>query len=228
MGVLPESTTLDSLRETGVARIIDFGIFPNALSYATDASPDETMCPLKYHVDKKQPYPTLTRRAQFYIDHAWFLEADEALPRHKDPPKMGGDYPLMLTSGHNRWSVHGTNIVNRLLLETHRGHPHLVINPADARSRGIENDDEVRVHNDMGSFLVRAKVAEIAQPGQVIFYNGWDASHFREWQVPSDVDVGLVKWLHLAGGYGHLRYWPFMWQPTHVDRATRVEVSKVS
>jgi DMSO reductase family type II enzyme molybdopterin subunit len=226
MGVLPEATTLDSLRETGVARIIDWGLFPNALSYATDTSPNETMCPLKNHVEKKEPYPTLTRRAQFYIDHEWFLEADEALPRHKDPPKMGGDYPLMLTSGHNRWSVHGTNIVNRLLLETHRGYPHLVINPADARSREIENDDEVRVYNDMGSFLVRAKVTEVAQPGQVICYTGWDPYQFNGWHGPSDVEGGMVKWLHLAGGYGHLRYWPFMWQPSPADRATRVEVSK--
>jgi DMSO reductase family type II enzyme molybdopterin subunit len=226
MGVLPPGTTLDSLRETGVARIVDWGLFPNALSYATGTSPDQTMYPLANHVDQGQPYPTLTRRAQFYIDHPWFLEADEALPRHKDPPRMGGEYPLALTSGHNRWSVHGTNIVNRLLLETHRGEPHLVINPYDARRRNIVNGDAVRVYNDMGSFEVPAKVTEIAQPGQVICYTGWDPYQFREWHGPSDVEGAMVKWLHLAGGYGHLRYWPFMWQPSPADRATRVEVTR--
>jgi anaerobic selenocysteine-containing dehydrogenase len=184
------------------------------------------MYPLANHVDQGQPYPTLTRRAQFYIDHPWFLEADEALPRHKDPPRMGGEYPLALTSGHNRWSVHGTNIVNRLLLETHRGEPHLVINPYDARRRNIVNGDAVRVYNDMGSFEVPAKVTEIAQPGQVICYTGWDPYQFREWHGPSDVEGAMVKWLHLAGGYGHLRYWPFMWQPSPADRATRVEVTR--
>lgn len=226
MGILAEDTTFDSLRKDGVTRIIDWGMFPNAQSYASPTSPDATMFPFQDHVEGKRPYPTLTRRAQFYIDHEWFIEAGEGLPCHKDPPKMGGDYPLKLTSGHNRWSVHSSNIVHRTLLETHRGHPHLVMSPADARRRGIENDDEVRVHNDMGEFLVRAKISPGVQPGQVVCYTGWDPYQFRGWHGPADVEGGMVKWLGFAGGYGHLRYWPFMWQPTHVDRATRVEVSK--
>jgi nitrate reductase alpha subunit len=178
-------------------------------------------------VEKKEPYPTLVRRAQFYIDHDWFLEAGEELPAHKDPPKMGGDYPLMLTSGHNRWSIHSGNIVNRTMLETHRGHPHLVMNPGDAAQRGVQDDEEVRLHNDMGAIMVRLKLSPSVRPGQVICYSGWDPYQFREWRGPSDLEGAMVKWLHFAGGYGHLRYWPFMWQPTHVDRATRVDVSKI-
>jgi hypothetical protein len=37
---------------------------------------------------------------------------------------------------------------------------------------------------------------------------------FRGWRGPMDLEPGLVKWLHLAGGYGHLRYWFLEWQPT--------------
>ena len=228
MRTVPEDTNIESLRETGVVHFTDWGLFPNAQSYATDVQTNESMAPFRNHLDKKVPYPTLTRRAQFYIDHDWFLEAGEELPCHKDPPRMGGDYPLVLTSGHNRWSVHSNNIVNRLLLQTHRGHPHVVIGQADAEARAIENDEEVLVHNDMGSCMVRAKVTPLAQPGQVIIYNGWEPYQFRDWQAPSNIEAGMVKWLHFAGGYGHLRYWPFMWQPIHVERATRVEVSKIS
>ena len=36
-----------------------------------------------------------------------------------------------------------------------------------------------------------------------------------------------VQCLHLAGGYGHLRYWPFQWQPTPYDRGIRVDVAKI-
>ena len=43
---------------------------------------------------------------------------------------------------------------------------------------------------------------------------------------PMDVEPGLVKWLHLAGGYGHLRYWSLQWQPTPVDRAVRVNIER--
>ncbi len=227
MGVIPEGSTMDSVREEGQVRFTDFGPFPNAQSYATDIKQDETMTPLTHHVDKKYPYPTLVRRAQFYIDHDWFLEAGEELPAHKPPPKMGGDYPLMLTSGHNRWSIHSTNIVNKMMLETHRGRPHLVMNPVEAAQRGVSDNEEVRVHNDMGSFVVPLKLSNSVRPGQVICYSGWDPYQFKQWRGPSVLEGGMVKWLGFAGGYGHLRYWPFMWQPTHVDRATRVEVSKI-
>jgi anaerobic selenocysteine-containing dehydrogenase len=140
---------------------------------------------------------------------------------------MGGDYPLVLNSGHNRWSIHANNIANRLMLETHRGRPHLVINPDDAAQRGIQDDEEVRLHNDMGSITVRVKLASSTPPGQVICYAGWDHYQFRNWGGPSNVEGAMVKWLGFAGGYGHLRYWPFMWTPLQVDRATRVEVSKI-
>jgi nitrate reductase alpha subunit len=215
------------MRKKGVERFTDWGFFPYAQTYATDIKPNETMTPFRHHVEKKQVYPTLVRRAQFYIDHEWFLEAGEELPVHKPPPKMGGDYPLILTSGHNRWSIHSNNIVNRLMLQTHRGRPHLVMSPRDAAQKGILDDEEVRVHNDMSSFTVRVKLSPATRPGVVICYNGWDPYQFRDWHGPSDLEGAMVKWLHLAGGYGHLRYWPFMWQPTHVDRATRVEVSQI-
>ncbi|KKL69704.1 hypothetical protein LCGC14_2112270, partial [marine sediment metagenome] len=91
----------------------------------------------RWHVEKGFPYPTLTRRAQFYIDHEWFLEAGEELPMHKDNPKMGGEYPLGLTSGHSRWSIHSMNTTNPIILETHRGRPHMVMNPQDAAARGL-------------------------------------------------------------------------------------------
>ena len=42
--------------------------------------PDEVHNPLRWHTEDKIPYDTLVRRAQFYIDHEWFLEAGEELP----------------------------------------------------------------------------------------------------------------------------------------------------
>ena len=49
---------------------------------------------------------------------------------------------------------------------------------------------------------------------------------FRNWRGPMDIEPGLVKWLHLAGGYGHLRYWTLQWQPTPIDRAVRVNIGR--
>lgn len=115
---------------------------------------------------------------------------------------------------------------NPLLLRTHRGRPQADINTDDARARGISDGDEIRVWNDMGEFFVSAKLVPGVRPGQVIVYNGWEPYMFRGWRGPMDLEPGLVKWLHLAGGYGHLRYWPLQWQPTPVDRAVRVNIER--
>jgi DMSO reductase family type II enzyme molybdopterin subunit len=226
IGTIPKGTDLATMRKKGYVRFIDWGISPYGVNMASDLPADETLNNCRWHTEKKLPYPTLTRRAQLYIDHPWWLEADEALPTHKENPRMGGDHPFVMTSGHNRWSIHSINITNRLLLQTHRGRPHALINSQDARERGIEDGDEVRVWNDMGEFLVPAKVAPNVMPGQVIVYNGWEPYMFRGWHGPMDVEPGLVKWLHLAGGYGHLRYWSLQWQPTPVDRAVRVNIER--
>jgi DMSO reductase family type II enzyme molybdopterin subunit len=226
-GTIPPDTDLASLREKGYVRFIDWGVSPYGVNMASDLCPDETMNHSRWHVEKKLPYPTLTRRAQFYLDHPWFLEAEEALPTHKENPAMGGDHPFVMTSGHNRWSIHSINITNRLLLHTHRGRPHALINSDDARAKGIADDEEIRVWNDMGEFFVPAKLAPNVMPGQVIVYNGWEPYMFRGWKGPMDLEPGMVKWLHLAGGYGHLRYWPLEWQPTPVDRGIRVDFERV-
>jgi DMSO reductase family type II enzyme molybdopterin subunit len=223
-GALPEGTSLETMREKGYARWSGLGMSVRAHAQASEVKPDETFTPFRLRVEKKHPYPTLTRRAQFYIDHPWFLEADEELPCHKDPPEMGGRYPLMLTSGHSRSSIHALNIVNKMMLQTHRGQPHVLLNPGDAIARHITDGQQVKVHNDMGHSVLSAKVTETIRPGQVIIYNGWEPYQFPDWSDPANMEPGMVKWLHLAGGYGHLKYWMMEWQPCPVDRATRVEV----
>ncbi|MDO8615814.1 MAG: molybdopterin-dependent oxidoreductase [Dehalococcoidia bacterium] len=226
-GSLPEGSTLETLREKGFLRFTGLGISPRAVAQASEVRPDETFTPFRWHVEQKLPYATLTRRAQFYIDHPWFLEAGEEMPCHKDPPPAGGPYPLTITSGHNRWSIHSLNIVNRLMLQTHRGQPHVLLNPGDATERGLRDGDRARVHNDMGETVLMARLSESIRPGQVIIYNGWEPYQFPGWSDEANLEPGMIKWLHLAGGYGHLKYWPTEWQPCPVARATRVEVSRL-
>jgi nitrate reductase alpha subunit len=225
-GALPKGTTLNTLREKGVMRFTGNGRSPMMLNQASDIKEDETFCPLRWHVEQKLPYPTLTQRAQFYIDHDWFLEAGEQLPMHKENPKMGGDYPFVLTSGHNRWSIHAANIINRIMQETNQGRPFMFMNVDDAATRGIRDGDEVRAYNDMGDFRIWAKLSPAVRPGQVIVYNGFEPFQFKNWKDPANVEPGMVKWLHLAGGYGHFRFRPLLWQPVPIDRAVRLEIER--
>jgi DMSO reductase family type II enzyme molybdopterin subunit len=227
LGTLPEGTDLASLREKGFVRFVGWGRSPMALAQASDLRPDETHSPFRWQTEKKEPFPTLTRRAQFYIDHEWFLEAGEELPAHKQAPAQGGDHPFEITGGHPRWSVNSMNSTSSVILGTIRGGPVAHINDRDAATRGIENGQEMRVWNDLASLVVQARVTPAVQPGQLIMYNGFEPYQFKGWQDFSAVEPGMIKWLHFAGGYGHLRYRSLHWQPVPIDRAVRVDIEAI-
>jgi DMSO reductase family type II enzyme molybdopterin subunit len=228
MGTLPEGSDLTELRRTGRLNFVEWGRTPLGRGESAPWPEDgRNYCALSNHVELGQPYPTLTRRAQFLIEHPWFVEAGEDLPVHKDPPKMGGDLPYILSTGHNRWSIHAMNMANPVLLQTHRGEPHVVVNPHDAEREGIEDHDLVELENEAGSFSIRAKLSAGQRPGSVTVYAGWDGYMFRKWAVPSNVEPGLIKHLGLAGGYGHLKYAPLEWQPVPCDRPVRVGLRRV-
>ncbi len=228
VGALPDRTSLKTFRKEGVVRFTGVGMVAEGINLATDIKQNETVVPLRWHVERKVPYPTLTRRIQFYIDHEWFLEADEALPSYKPNPQMGGPGSLRMLSGHLRWSIHSTWVANKTLLYTHRGQPFLMMSPDDAAGRGIADGDEVRVYNDFDEFQVRAKLSASVRPGEVIIYHAWEPYQYRNWKPYDAAIPGLIKWLHLAGGYGHLTFWRNNWQPQQVDRAIAVEVERVN
>ncbi len=85
----------------------------------------------------------------------------------------------------------------------------------------------MHLHNDMGSFIALVKLSPSVRPGHLVSYNGREPYTCRIWKGASDLEPGTVKWLHFAGGRGHLRYWPIQWQPVPFDRGIRVGVSKI-
>lgn len=226
-GILPEGTDLAKVRETGRASFIAWGRTPLGRGEATPWPEDgKNFTAFRNHVEEGYPYPTLTHRAQFLIEHPWFVEAGEDLPVHKDPPPMGGDLPYFLTTGHNRWSIHAMNMANPWLLGTHRGEPHAVLSTEDAAREGISDHDPVEISNGAGSLTVRAKLSPAQKPGGVTVYAGWDGYMFKDWGVPADLEPGLIKHLGLVNDYGHLRYSPLEWQPVPCDRPVRVAIRK--
>ena len=227
-GILPEGASLAKVREEGVIRTTGWGIAGFGIAQASTIEPDQTHNPFRWHTEDKIPYPTLTRRAQYYIDHDWFIEAGEELPVHKENPKHGGKGEFQMTSGHPRWSIHSMNLTNNIIQNTHRGEPFIFLNPGDAAAKGFENGEQVRMHNDVGAMEISVKISPSVAPGQVILYNGFEPYQHKKWFSQSDIEPGMVKWLHMAGGYGHLTYRPWHWQPIPVDRAVAVEIDKVS
>ena len=227
-GLLPKGTTLETLREKGAMRYTSWGMVGHGQSQASTIRPDEVHNPLRWHTEDKVPYDTLVRRAQYYIDHEWFLEAGEELPTHKEPPNAGGaDRRFQMTSGHNRWSIHSMNMTNNIIQNTHRGEPFVFLNDADAADLGVENGERVRLVSNDGDSLVQAKISPSVRPGQVILYNGFEPYQHENWYSQADLESGHVKHLGFAAGYGHLNYRPLSWQPIPADRAVRVDVEKV-
>ena len=120
------------------------------------------------------------------------------------------------------------NMTNNIILNTHRGEPFVFINDRDAESLGIANGDRVRLVSNDGDCRLAAKVTPACRPGQVILYNGFEPYMHERWRSQSDLEAGHVKHLGMVGGYGHLQYRVFSWQPIPADRAVRVDVERIS
>ncbi len=186
----------------------------------------EVVTPSQWFTVEKEPWPTLTGRQQFYIDHPWYVRAGEALPTSKPSPETGGKHPLRLTGGHTRWSVHTMWRDQRLMLRLQRGEPVLFINPGDAGARGIADHDLVRVGNDIGAFEAHAKIAPPMRPGQVHIYHAWEPFQFRNWRGAHEPIASPWKPIHLVGDYGQLHYRMYYGAPGFHPRGTTVEVTR--
>ena len=219
---------LEKLRaEGGAARIASLGPEGGTAGIYSDYSQTEPVVPLRDFVEKKRPYPTLTGRQQFYIDHPWFLELGEELPTHKDPPAAGGDHPLTLTSGHTRWSVHAMWRDHRSMLRLQRGEPVVYLNAEDARLRRIRDHDLVRVRNDLSAFVARAKPTGAIRPGQQPIFHAWEPYQFRGHKTEQNLTPSPLKATQLVGDYGHLKWGYAHYEPNQTGRDTRVEVERI-
>jgi nitrate reductase alpha subunit len=217
----------EELKKQGFSRFEKIGHTLMTITNATEIEPGETITPLTKHVLDKVPYPTLSRRMQFYLDQELYLELGEELPVHKDPPLAGGDYPLMLTGGHARWSIHGNWRDDQLLLQQQRGEPVILIGVADAAARGIADGAQVRVFNDLDEFQIMAKVSPALRKGQLLVYHAWENFQFKNGKGFQNLTPSPLNPVELAGGQYHIRPMIIAMQPSHTDRDTRVEVEPV-
>ena len=221
-------TDWETLKKKGYARFTGTGMSGVSIGNACDIKADDTVAPFQYHVAGKQPYPTLTRRIQFYIDHPFYLELGEALPVHKAPPKAGGEYPLTLTGGHTRWSIHSSWRDDARMLRLQRGKPVMYMSVADAQARGIDDGELVEVRNDIDRFRIHVKVSPALRPSQLIIYHAWENFQFVDGKGFQNLIPSPLNPVELAGGEGHLRPIQICLQPSQNDRDTRVDVVRVS
>jgi anaerobic selenocysteine-containing dehydrogenase len=216
--------------EDGMVKIQEFAPIHNAMGLSgvmSDFDYSEPINQFGWFIQRKDPWPTLTGRQQFYIDHEWYLEVGEQLAVHKEPVAAGGPYPLRLTGGHTRWSQHAIFRANQQLLRLQRGSPVAYVSAADARERGISDHDPIRVYNDVGEFVLRAKVSSLVQPGEVICYHAWEGYQFPGGATQNHVAASPLKPNNMIGDYAHLYYRGAYLSMNHLGKEVAVEVEKV-
>ena len=218
---------LDQLRKDGKAWLTGRPAWHAMVVQNADMIPGEVHTPFKDQVNLKIPYATTTRRIEFYIDHPWFIEADEHLVRYKAPPFIGGKQPRRLTSGHLRWSIHANWVASEEMLKLHRGEPFAFVNQTVAEEKGIKDNDYMKVFNDYGSFKVLAKVSPMVRPDQLVIYHAWEPYMYKDWMPYDGMLPGPPKGIHFAGGYRHFEYTLWNWGPTQVDRQTNCDFEKL-
>jgi DMSO reductase family type II enzyme molybdopterin subunit len=226
-GVFPPGFDYERLRREGQVRVAGIGKGYAGHAAANEVDPDGPFYSLRWHVDDKLIYPTYARRAQFYIDHEWFLEAGEALPTHKETPPIGGMHPFRLISGHIRGSIHCLQAANPHFMRLHRGQPVLFLNDQVAAERGIEDGETVRMYNDLDETEMMVSTSAAVGKDQVVIYM-WEPYQFKNWKSHDAMLVGLPKSIQLAGNYGQLDYQVTSGGPSpSSDRGLRVDIAKL-
>jgi len=227
-GVFPAGFDYARLQREGQVRVAGIGKGYAGHAAANDVEPGRPFYSLRWHVDDKRIYPTYARRAQFYIDHEWFLEAGEALPTHKETPPIGGMHPFRLISGHIRGSVHCLQAATPHFMRLHRGQPVLFVNDRVAAERGIRDGETVRLFNDLDEVEIMVSTSAAVGPDQVVVYM-WEPYQFKDWKSHDAMLVGLPKSIQLAGRYGQLDYLFTSGSPSpSSDRGLRVDIAKLA
>ncbi|MEO5935285.1 MAG: molybdopterin-dependent oxidoreductase, partial [Duganella sp.] len=123
-------------------------------------------------------FTTPSGKCEFY-SAAMAADGLDPLPTYLPPyesvasnPQLAKKYPLAMISPPAR-NFLNSSFVNVKSLRSAEGEPHLDIHPDDAAKRGIFDADMVRIHNDRGSFIAKARVTDKARPGLVVGLSVW-------------------------------------------------------
>jgi anaerobic selenocysteine-containing dehydrogenase len=135
---------------------------------------EEGWAPLAVAEDRRPfaegSFPTPSGKCEFY-SASLAARGLDPLPGY-EPPALDG-YPLVLISAKSALHFLNSSYSN---LPRHVGaekEPRLDLHPSDAAARGIGDGEVVRVHNERGAVVLRARVGDRVRPGVVAMPHGW-------------------------------------------------------
>lgn len=123
-------------------------------------------------------FPTPSGKCEFYCERM-AKDGLDPLPTYIAPyesvasnPQLAARYPLAMISPPVRNFLNST-FVNVKSLRNIEPEPRLDLHVQDADARGIADGDMVRIFNDRGSFVAKARVSDRARPGLVVGLSVW-------------------------------------------------------
>jgi anaerobic selenocysteine-containing dehydrogenase len=166
-----------------------------------------------------------TRRAEFYKEEDRFLALHEAVPTYKAPHDDGvhdpDEYPIALLSPHSKWRIHSSYANVAWLNETTGGRAPVLLSPATAGERGIEDGDLVEIRNSRGSVRAWAHITEAARPGTATLFEGWWSRQLGGGKSVNELTSSEVNPIH------EIHYVANMWAPSTGWKDCRCEVTRV-
>lgn len=130
-------------------------------------------------LDGKPGFNTSTGRVQLYSPLFQSI-GEDPLPYYQEPPfspistpEVAKEYPLILTSGAREYGYFHSEGRQIQRLRQLCPDPLVEIHPADAEKYGISNGQEVKLSNQFGFCVMKAKVVPTIKEGVVMAQHGW-------------------------------------------------------
>ena len=127
-------------------------------------------------------FATPSGKCEFYAEHL-IEQGLDPLPTHIPPaespvgdPGLAKRYPLMLLTAKSALHFLNSSYANLPRHLRAESEPHLDLHPDDASPRDIDDGTQVRVFNDRGEVMLRARVGTHIRAGVVSMPSGWWAS----------------------------------------------------
>jgi anaerobic selenocysteine-containing dehydrogenase len=127
-------------------------------------------------------FPTPSGKCELY-SASLEKQGIDPLPFYNPPAEVADDalarkYPLAFLSPPARHFLNST-FANLARFREFEREPHLDMHPEDAQARGIRDGDSVRVFNDRGSYVLKARINGKPRRGVVVAPSVWWKKHAR-------------------------------------------------